>query len=181
MDADDELTRLALAAGRGDRRALSDLIRATQSDVWRFVAHLAGQQRADDLTQETFLRMLPALSRFEARASARTWLLAIARHVVVDQFRHERARPWLRAVELTPEHPAEAEDPDARLAAEQLVATLDDDRREALLLTQVMGFSYAEAAEICDCAVGTIRSRVARARAELVQRVRQAERAPVRV
>lgn len=169
MDADDELTRLALAAGRGDRSALSEFIRASQADVWRFVAHMAGPDRADDLTQETYLRMLTALARFEARSTARTWLLAIARHVVVDLLRHERARPWLHDhAELADDQPARDDQPDAHLDARQLLCRLDRDRREALLLTQVMGFSYAEAAEICGCPVGTVRSRVSRARVELV-------------
>lgn len=179
MDADDELTRLALAAGRGDRTALSDFIRATQADVWRFAAHMAGSDRADDLTQETFLRMLTALPRFEGRSTARTWLLAIARHAVADLFRHESARPWLRdAVALPPDHPSPHAAPDARLAAEQLVATLEPDRREALLLTQVLGFSYAEVAQICGCPIGTVRSRVARARADLVAELHEGEREP---
>ena len=59
-------------------------------------------------------------------------------------------------------------DPAESLHLEDLLGTLSMDRREALVLTQLLGFSYAEAAEICGCAVGTIRSRVARARTDLV-------------
>lgn len=89
----DALTNLALAAGRGDRAALDEFIRATERDVWRTVAFLADPGTADDLTQETYLRVLGALPRFAGRSSARTWLLSIARRVVVDQIRRNQARP----------------------------------------------------------------------------------------
>ncbi|MCQ6473436.1 hypothetical protein NPN13_24440, partial [Vibrio parahaemolyticus] len=58
---DAEVTGLALAAGRGDRVALGEFIRLTQADVWRFLAHLADADAADDLTQETYLRAMDAL------------------------------------------------------------------------------------------------------------------------
>lgn len=170
MAAGDAVTELALAAGRGDRAALSEFIRTTQADVWRFSAHAAGRGVADDLTQETFLRVLEALPAFEGRSSARTWLLAIARRVVVDRIRHELARPrlssmdWDTALDDHRTHP----DPSEGLGVTSLLARLDPDRREALVLTQVMGFSYAETAAICGCPIGTVRSRVARARAALI-------------
>src|SRR5699024_8588501 len=58
--------------------------------------------------------------------------------------------------------------PSGRVELQQAVAALESDRREALVLTRMLGLSYAEAAEVCECAVGTIRSRVFRARAELL-------------
>lgn len=72
---DAHVTDLALRAGRGDRAALTEFIKATQNDVWRLLAHLGGADIADDLTQETYLRVIGALPRFAARSSARTWLL----------------------------------------------------------------------------------------------------------
>lgn len=92
MTDEDPLTGLALAAGRGDRAALDQFIRATERDVWRTVAFLADPGSADDLTQETYLRVLGALPRFAGRSSARTWLLSIARRVVVDKVRRNQAR-----------------------------------------------------------------------------------------
>ncbi|HZK32217.1 MAG TPA: sigma factor, partial [Corynebacterium sp.] len=86
---DEKVTDLALRAGRGDRRALTEFIRATQDDVWRLLAHLGGTDIADDLTQETYLRVIKALPRFAARSSARTWILALARHTWVDSVRHD--------------------------------------------------------------------------------------------
>lgn len=167
----DDLTRLALAAGAGDRAALSEFIRRSQADVWRFVARAAGVEAADDLSQETFLRVLGALPGFRGRASARTWLLSIARRVVVDRVRHEVVRPRLIGMDAAELEALAAGggDPD-RIVVEQALAMLDPDRRVALVLTQLMGFSYAETAEICGCPVGTVRSRVARARAALMAR-----------
>lgn len=167
---DDRVTELALRAGRGDKAALTEFIRLTQMDVWRLLAHLANPDVADDLTQETYLRVMGSLPRFAARSSARTWLLSLARRAWVDSVRHDMARPRRSDVDIddatqdSDTGSSWAELVDVRLMLEQL----DDDRREALILTQVLGYSYAEAAEIAGCRLGTIRSRVARARKDLV-------------
>lgn len=167
---DDRVTALALKAGRGDRAALTEFIRATQGDVWRLLAHLANTDVADDLTQETYLRVMSALPRFAGRSSARTWLLSLARRAWVDSVRHDMARPrksameWEEATQASTTGTSWAELVDARM----LMDELDEDRREALILTQVLGYTYAEAADIADVRVGTIRSRVARARQDLI-------------
>jgi RNA polymerase sigma-70 factor, ECF subfamily len=168
---DDRVTSLALAAGRGDTAALEAFIRATERDVWRTVAFLGDPGSADDLTQETFLRALGSLPRFSGRSSARTWLLSIARRVVVDQIRRNQARPrTAHVVDL--DHVLDTRRSAARfediIEIRMLLDGLDPDRRDALMLTQVLGLSYADAAEVCGCPVGTIRSRVARARADLI-------------
>jgi RNA polymerase sigma-70 factor (ECF subfamily) len=171
----DEVTALALAAGKGDRAALEKFVRATQREVWRLVAHLADVGLADDLTQETYLRAIPSLNRFAARASARTWLLSIARRVVVDHIRTIQSRPrtsrsvdWAEAADqrqaATHRRAAGFED---MVELNVLLEQLLPERREALVLTQVLGLSYAEVAEVCRCPVGTVRSRVARARDDL--------------
>ena len=169
---DDEVTRWALRARSGDREALERFVRATQRDVWRFIAHLADVGVADDLAQETYARALTSLRRFAGRSSARTWLLVIARRVVVDQIRTARARPrlspgvdWVREADRKAAGGGFEDVVELNL----LLDGLDPDRREALVLTQVLGLSYAEAAEIAGCPVGTIRSRVARARDDLVR------------
>ncbi|WP_241566581.1 RNA polymerase sigma factor SigC [Mycolicibacterium elephantis] len=160
-----------MAAGRGDPAALEQFIKATQRDVWRSVAYLADPGSADDLTQETFLRAIRSLPRFTGRSSARTWLLSIARRVVVDQIRHNQSRPRTSyTVDLNKvldKHRSTSRFEDI-IEVKLLLDTLDTDRRHALLLTQVLGLSYAEAAEVCGCPVGTIRSRVARARDDLI-------------
>lgn len=169
------MTRLALAAARGDRAALEEFIRASQRDVWRFIAHLADVAHADDLTQETYLRALRSLSRFEGRSSARTWLLSIARRVVVDQIRFERARPrlsgdadWAAAAERSQARGRRGAGFEDLVEVNVLLEGLDDARREALVLTQILGLSYQQVAEVCGCELGTVRSRVARAREDLL-------------
>ena len=168
MGSSDHVTELALRAGRGDRAALTEFIKATQSDVWRLLAHLGGTDRADDLTQETYLRVMGALPRFAARSSAMTWLLSLARRVWADSMRYDRARPRKSAAEVESES-SWSEWVDVRM----LIDALPAERREALILTQVLGYSYEEAAKIADVRVGTIRSRVARARADIIAAVRQ--------
>lgn len=168
---DEAVTELALAAARGNERALEAFIKATQQDVWRFVTYLSDAGNADDLTQETYLRAIGAIERFSARSSARTWLLAIARRVVADHIRHVQSRP----------RTAHGADPDLLLRGDRhargfedvvevtaMIASLTPEQREALLLTQFLGLPYADAAAVCGCPVGTIRSRVARARDALL-------------
>jgi RNA polymerase sigma-70 factor (ECF subfamily) len=168
----DHLERLAAAAVDGDPLAAAALVRATQSDVWRLCAALGDRQSADDLTQETYLRAFGSLHRFEGRSSLRTWLLSIARRVCADAVRSRRRRRLTLVqedAELEALGTADGADRVGEGAAvADLLARLSADRREAFVLTQLLGLPYAEAAEVAGCPVGTIRSRVARARADLV-------------
>jgi RNA polymerase sigma-70 factor (ECF subfamily) len=168
---DEAVTALALAAAGGNARALEAFIRATQRDVWRFVTYLSDAGNADDLTQETFLRAIGAIERFSGRSSARTWLLAIARRVVADHIRYAQSRPRT-AAGADPAH-LQRGDGHARgfedlVEVTTMIASLTTEQREALLLTQLLGLPYADAAAVCGCPVGTIRSRVARARDALL-------------
>lgn len=170
-DPDDEVTRWALRARSGDGEALRLFVQATQRDVWRFVAHLAGVGVADDLAQETYARALTSLRRFAGRASARTWLLVIARRVVIDQVRMAQSRPRISAgVDWARQADRQASGGGFEDVVELnlLLSDLTVERREALVLTQVLGLPYLEAAAVVGCPVGTIRSRVARAREDLV-------------
>jgi RNA polymerase sigma-70 factor, ECF subfamily len=171
MDGVDDLERTAAAAVAGDPLAAAALVRATQSDVWRLCAALGDRQSADDLTQETYLRAFGSLHRFEGRSSLRTWLLSIARRVCADAIRSRRRRrlTLVRDDDLETLEPAGHTDVVGEGAVvSDLLARLDPDRREAFVLTQLLGLGYAEAAEVAGCPIGTIRSRVARARADLV-------------
>lgn len=177
---DAQTTELALAAGAGDRTALAAFIRATQRDVHRFVCHLCARDEAEDLTQETYLRALRALPGFAGRSSARTWLLSIARRVAADQIRRTMARPRATGVEDWDTIAAGSSAHrlsgfDEGVLLRELVAALETDRRDAFVLTQVLGLGYAAAAEVCGCPVGTIRSRVARAREDLVRAINAPE------
>jgi RNA polymerase sigma-70 factor (ECF subfamily) len=164
----ERLERLARAAGAGDRGALEEFIAVTQGDVWRFCAHLADRARAEDLTQETYLRAIPSLRRFRGDSTVMSWLLTIARRVVADELRREGRRARLqRRMMIEGGRPSEV--PGGGPGWQSYLGVLDADRRLAFVLTQVLGYSYAEAAAVAGCPVGTIRSRVARARRSLLE------------
>jgi RNA polymerase sigma-70 factor (ECF subfamily) len=172
-DADDHLRRLVDAAGEGDDVAVRELVRLTQPVIWGLCNLLGSYGDEDDLTQETYLRALRSLHTFRGEGTVISWLSSIARRVCADDVRHRiRQRRLLGA--LTPLSD------DQVVAApgnptHELLESLDPDRREAFVLTQVADLSYEEAAELLGCPIGTIRSRVARARVELATRVRAAE------
>lgn len=161
----DELTRLAVSARDGNRHALNAFIRKTQMDVWRTCHHLGPPGLADDLTQDVYVRVMKSLARFREESTARTWLLAIARHVAIDAVRaRQRRERYVTALHdhdqtVMPDHSGDFHD---------ILQALDVDQRSAFLLTQFLGLSYEEAASVCECAIGTIRSRVARSRERLV-------------
>ncbi|MFE9414887.1 sigma-70 family RNA polymerase sigma factor [Streptomyces griseofuscus] len=180
---DASATAWALAARGGDPDAADHFVRALHADVLRYVTYLSGDpQTAHDLTQDTFARAFGSLHRYEGRASARTWLLSIARRAVADSLRRAAVRPriadtvdWQTAVEGT--QPRGLPGFDDGIALLDLLETLPDERREAFLLTQVVGLSYEEAAGFTGCPIGTVRSRVSRARATLERVLREAESA----
>jgi RNA polymerase sigma-70 factor, ECF subfamily len=167
----DDLTRLLRAAQGGDRLALAAFIRRSQAEVWRLCAYLVDRQAADDLTQEVYLRAWTALPGWRGEASARTWLLAIARRACAQAIRR-RVRPPIPLVRTAAGDHQVLPDPAEAVLLSQLIAGLDPHRRAAFVLTQLLGLSYAEAAEVCGCPVGTIRSRAARARADLTDQLR---------
>jgi RNA polymerase sigma-70 factor, ECF subfamily len=170
---DEEITELALASRVGDRAALATFVRATQRDVYRFLTHLCERDEVEGLTQETYLRAVRALPGFAGGSSARTWLLSIARRVAADQVRGTVVRPrttvedWDTVVSGNPAH--RRSDFGDGILLRELVGKLESDRRDAFVLTQMLGLGYAAAAEVCGCPVGTIRSRVAWAREDLVR------------
>ena len=166
----DPLTRLAYGARAGDGDALEAFVEAAYGQVWQLCGSLVDEQSADDLAQETFIRAVRTLPRFRGDASARTWLLAIARHACTDELR-ARGRRRRRDASLVVSATADertAPDAGEEIGVADLVRQLDPDRRAAFVLTQMLGLSYEETAQVCECPVGTIRSRVARARSDLL-------------
>jgi RNA polymerase sigma-70 factor (ECF subfamily) len=163
----DEITEAALAARDGDQTAAARFVRATQAEVWRLCAHLGDHGETQDLAQETYLRAFRALPSFAGRAAAKTWLLSIARRTCADAVRERRRRPRVEPGAMVPEAGVGGDLSDG-VALRRQVGALHPDRRDAFVLTQLVGLSYPEAAEVCGVPVGTIRSRVARAREDLV-------------
>jgi len=178
VTAVDQLTRLAQAARRGDAAALESFVRASYGHVWRFCAAMADPAAADDLAQETYARCVQALPRFRGDASALTWLLSIARHVCAGELRSRiRARNTAAGSSADPDW-ITVPDASGEVAVADLIARLSADRRAAFVLTQLLGLRYAEAAAVCACPEGTIRSRVARAREDLIAMLSAIETVP---
>jgi RNA polymerase sigma-70 factor (ECF subfamily) len=166
----DDVTALALAARDGDHLALSSFVRRTWSDVVRLVTAVAGRDLAEDAAQDTYMRAIRALPAYRGEAGARTWLLSIARRAAIDAIRvaSRRRRLTRLLVDRGETTTIEVSLGDSALT-EQVLTRLEPDRRTAFVLTQLLGFDYVGAAAICGCPVGTIRSRVARARDQLIR------------
>ena len=160
-DVVDHLTRLLIAARDGDRVALERFVAETQADVWKLCRYLGDVEFADDLAQETYERAIGSIHRFRADGSARGWLLTIARRTCVDHTRRAGRRRRLdravfdNATAGVPEGLIVAPDMSGRVDLDDVLARLDEDRRSAFVLTQVLGLQYDEAAEVLDCPVGT--------------------------
>lgn len=135
-----------------------------------FARGLCGRpDMADDLVQEALLKAWAAQDRFEPGTSMRAWTFVILRNAYLTDMRRNRFRGNYDegVAERILTQPAEQEEPLHLSDMHRALLTLPPERREALLLVGAGGFSYEEAAQICGCALGTIKSRVGRARATL--------------
>lgn len=147
--------------------------------MWRLCAALVDRETADDLSQETILRAMRALRDFRGNASARTWMLAIARRTCMDELRARgRRRRRDRRLSAGTAESAVTADHTGDVAMTDLLAHVDPERRAAFVLTQLFRLSYDDAATVCGCPPGTIRSRVARARADLIELVAGSRMSP---
>ena len=158
---------LIRAAAAGDQEAFEQIVRAQQVHVWRFLRRLLGDPAlAEDVAQETFVRIYTRLDGFTFQAKFTTWMLQIARNAGIDALRgRERRARLAAAVESRPPRPDIS--PDQRAELQAALDSLPVDLRTILLLVEVLGLRYGEAAAVLDLPVGTVRSRVFRARRRL--------------
>ena len=155
--------------------------RAFKRELTEVVPHLRAFARglcgrpdmADDLVQEALLKAWAAQDRFEPGTSMRAWTFVILRNAYLTDMRRNRFRGEYDegVAERILTAPAGQEEPIHLSDLHRALLTLPPERREALLLVGAGGFSYEEAAEICGCAVGTIKSRVGRARSALTSMI----------
>lgn len=174
---------LVEAAHEGDDMALAELVRRTQPVVWRLCASLGSGDDVDDLVQETYLRAIRSLGSFRGESPVLPWLITIGRRTCADHVRRrQRERRLIDRIERVS---APQTEPAPPLPVDDLLDHLDEDRRAAFALTQLMGLSYEEAGQVLGCPIGTVRSRVSRARADLLALVSTDEatapRAPGRI
>ena len=127
--------------------------------------------KADDLVQEALMRAINNIERFKPGTNLKAWLFTIVRNEHYSQLRRSKFEAQGMNIELLPE-PSVPPDHDGKLELRDLnraLASVSPGQRTALILVSVSGYSYEEAAQICGCAVGTIKSRVARARETLLE------------
>jgi RNA polymerase sigma-70 factor (ECF subfamily) len=150
--------------------SLRTLLLGAVPSLRAFAISLSGSvDRADDLVQDTLMRALANIHRFEPGTNLNAWLFTILRNLFHSEYRKRKREvedadgSYAARLATAPEQNARLDFDDLRLA----LAKLSPDQREAVLLVGAEGFSYEEAAQICGTAVGTIKSRVNRARRRL--------------
>lgn len=170
----------------GDEVAFEELVSRREGDVYRLARRMLGDaDDALDATQDVFLRAYRALPRFRCDATFRTWLLGIAVNVCRSRLTSRAARERRRNVPLEttlredgdlpralpaapgPDPERAAQGAELAAALERALAGLSPEHREILLLREMEGLEYEELASTLDCAVGTVKSRLARARGAL--------------
>lgn len=184
MDPPDET--LVAGIARGDVDALGTLFRRRQQNVYRFALHLTGSSSlADDVTQDVFVTVIRDAAKFEpGRAPVPAWLCGIARNFVRRRLAIDRGTAPVDLDEgvETSLHAATPDPLDALTSAESIdalrrgVLSLPLRYREALVLCDLQEMSYVDAATALNCPVGTVRSRLNRARALLTEKMLAAQR-----
>ena len=152
--------------------SLRDDILAAVPNLRAFAISLSGNaDRADDLVQETLLRAIANIDSFQPGSNLPAWLFTILRNLFRSDYRKRRREvedsdgSYAKTLKSQPSQNVHIEFEEFRAALDKL----PQDQREALILVGASGFSYEDAAAICGCAVGTIKSRVSRARARLAE------------
>jgi RNA polymerase sigma-70 factor (ECF subfamily) len=166
----------AARARAGDRQAFAELVRRHQDAVYRHLRRLVGtRDEALDLTQDAFVRAWQALPQWVPEARFRTWLFRIASNAALDALRRRRVVGF-EPIDETVQTASDEPDPEKRLELKQRVAaleaslaTLSAEHREILLLREVENMSYEEIGAVLALSGGTVKSRLARARAALLE------------
>ncbi len=176
MIATDE--ELVLAAQHGDAAAMNELLVRHYDRVHAVCRRIAGASRdADDATQETMIRVVRHLDKFDGRSSFGTWVYRIATNTSLDELRKRRRRPQLQVVSDEHDAPLEFADPMAdreieasldRSAIDNALASLPEDFRTPLIMRDVADLDYEEIAQTLGVPIGTVKSRIARGRRQMV-------------
>jgi len=161
---------LAQAAARGDEAAFSSIIRTHADAVYGHALRFFGDpQTAEDATQEVFIKVFRTIGSYDGRSRLSTWLYRVTHNACLDMARSGRRTPQpVDPVTIEPPPAADfANDVVFADALEQALATLAPEDREALSAVTLFGLSYQEAADALGAPVGTVKSRVFRARRAL--------------
>jgi len=185
QQSESDLLRLTAA---GDEQAFRALYGQFQAPVYRFALHMSGSVAvAEDVTQEVFMTLIEKRSRFDAsRGALRSYLIGMARNLLLRRFEADQRLVAFPDADSCNGAPAPHSDnhaipsvppPDPERSeniqrVRQAVLSLPADYRETVVLCELQEFSYDQAAEILGCPVGTIRSRLHRARTMLAEKLR---------
>jgi len=190
MGREETETELVRASRAGDRQAFGKLVELHQDAVMAAARHLASNaEDAADVAQETFLRAFRSLAGYAAQSSFRTWLLTIATNAARSLASRRRAKKRsAREVRLLPDGEGEPLDPaeppgrsspeelamrkETKEALEEAIAGLDEESRAAVVLRDLSGESYQAISAALGLPLGTVKSRIHRARLELRERMR---------
>lgn len=180
LPSDDDRS-LVRAAQAGDRQALEQLLRAHQPRIYAICRRITGNEAdALDATQEALISLVRGLARFDGRSAFSTWAYRVATNRCLDELRRRSRRPVVgldeRGGEVVDHADPRATDP-ADAAADGLevdaaLATLAPEFRAAVVLRDLCQLDYAEIAEVLEIPPGTVRSRIARGRAQLAAHLR---------
>ena len=152
-------------ARRGDLPAFEELVRAYQADVYRFAWHVTRDRGlAEDVTQDAFIRAFRFIGGYRGGTKFTSWLFSITRNCAMDALRRQRPGVELDAERGPFREPA---DQVARAELDAALRAVSPEHRESFLLVEVFGLSYQEAADVLGVRVGTIKSRMFRARQAL--------------
>ena len=165
-------------AKRGDPEAFGRLMEPLEQRIWRICWHYTGdREAASDCGQEAMLRVWRGLSSWRGDSVFETWVYRVAANCCLDWLRKKKrdrseSMEEMRDRGFDPADPAPGTEARVLAAEEQAqlreaIAALPEDQREALVLTQLEGVPYAEAAKIAGVSEGTVKSRVSRAREKL--------------
>ena len=171
-------TQLVARAQAGDTRAFELLVRKYQHKIIQLVSRLVGDGDAPDVAQETFIRAWRAMKGFQGNSAFYTWLYRIGINTAKNHLVSRHRRPGGHDIDIADaelyghtEHLSDIDTPEAQALTEEIkqkvgeaIARLPPDLRQAITLRELEGLSYEEIAEAMDCPIGTVRSRIFRAR-----------------
>ena len=172
---DDQLVE---RAQKGEKRAFELLVRKYQYKIIQLVSRLVGDGDAADVAQETFIKAYRALNGFRGQSQFYTWLYRIGINTAKNHLVSRGRRPSDHDIDVQDaeqyghtQHLSDVDTPEAQVLTEEIktkvaetIASLPQDLRQAITLRELEGLSYEEIAEVMDCPIGTVRSRIFRAR-----------------
>jgi RNA polymerase sigma-70 factor (ECF subfamily) len=154
-------------AREGDLGAFEDIVRLYQADVFRFAWHLVRDRTtAEDVTQDAFIRTFRFLGSYRGDSPFSSWIMRIVRNCAMDSLRKQQSQA-ARHQDDDRLRAGSVADPVARAELDAALRAITPDHREPFLLIEVFGLSYAEAADVLGVRVGTVKSRMHRARQAL--------------